>query len=561
MDNKYLDLYKKYKTKYLNLQKKGMLGGGYTLKISLGDIDKIFTNQLTFLDLRGNELFLIRSNIEKETEIIKNQVIEEYNKGKLEYSFSWNENKEDFDYFDLESYNPQYIIEGTFIKDKISSKFFLTEDKKLYKISIQKNKCDIIILILTNTGNLEENYADMKEKEDDNLFGKITNKEGKIEYKGNIQITKNTDSTKKSRQTEINIKTTSVEIDGVIHNYDYDINLSSITDIIQEFNFQQEYDKLKKNHFCETSTILYKQIYNSYYIEEYLNNVKLYSFLTKYSNIIMSKILLNKIAIKEEDIKTVCNDEIFRQQLLMNTMKRVNTTFTKGILLKNIENNSVFDLEDLNKTYPTENFKVIFDTGNSTTTLIGEKFVKALGLIPKKTFTHSVVGVSVSAAEKFNEVVELEISFNTTLTNIDIKKSIKIRAYVGSNPTILLLGQGNGVLYELFKNSYCIGYDFDRVKYEEKCEHSMKKIEEYIKVINYIYENLYNAGRYSDIESNIRTKIREGILDKPITMYINCIKTDEYLKKIDTIYSRAKKIKEKITSSSGIREFSDFFGL
>lgn len=66
MNKNYLDLYKKYKTKYLNLQN-NMLGGNYTLKFMLGDSEKIFTKQLTFLDLRENQLFITKSNLLKET--------------------------------------------------------------------------------------------------------------------------------------------------------------------------------------------------------------------------------------------------------------------------------------------------------------------------------------------------------------------------------------------------------------------------------------------------------------------------------------------------------------
>lgn len=52
-----------------------MLGGDYTLKFMLGDSEEIFTKQLTFLDLRENQLFITKSNLLKRNITYKNFLI------------------------------------------------------------------------------------------------------------------------------------------------------------------------------------------------------------------------------------------------------------------------------------------------------------------------------------------------------------------------------------------------------------------------------------------------------------------------------------------------------
>jgi len=258
------------------------------------------------------------------------------------------------------------------------------------------------------------------------------------------------------------INNINIKKDGSHIEYDRDsIDVFRIT----PFNFQESYDRLKKTiNYCPESTILYKQLYNNFYTNLYFQNTDYAPIITKNFGILMENILINIVNKKRESITKICSTQDLRNNLLRNTMKRINTQFFDGFQIKNKKDKFV----DISKT----GGHITFDTGNATISIIDEDLVDELKLDKISFFPIVISGVTSDATSnnKLSKYVEVELKLPPNIETIP-DKVYKIKAYVktkevGNLSKQLLLGQSALGLKLFFDDSYCIGYNDTRQKYE-----------------------------------------------------------------------------------------------
>ncbi len=188
-------------------------------------------------------------------------------------------------------------------------------------------------------------------------------------------------------------------------------------------------------------------------------------------------------------------------------MKHIETSHTNGFLLKNNSNRFV-PINSLGDRY-----KIIFDSGNSSICMININFVRALNLTPIKTFKISTMGTTGDTIEN-NEYVIIEIQLDPNKFNIDIGKTFKFKAYVQHRglQNTLLFGQSAYSLKQFFDESYCIGFDTTRIKYDKK--------------IRDIKSNLVS---YHDMYTDILQEMNKLFATRNITEFIYSI-TSIYLR-------------------------------
>ena len=222
--------------------------------------------------------------------------------------------------------------------------------------------------------------------------------------------------------------------------------------------------------------------------------------------------------------------------ILSNIMKRIETTQRDGVFIKKSDN-TFLQLKSLNN-----NFKLIFDTGNASHTIITKDIVTALGLIPKKTFAIQLSGVAgASAMIKTNTYVDIELYFDPNLTNINIDKRFKFRAYVQESglTNTILLGQSSYGLKQFFDNSYCIGYDSSRLEYERNKKFAEESYKEYEQILSQTLKFFQNIDKF---DYSLYSKVMLDIHKINVSELLGYIDYDM----IDKLYDIVKNILENI---------------
>lgn len=521
----YHQKYIKYKTKFIELKK--IIGGGNG-KIYLDDKD--ITTQLTmlFYDLSTNILSAKLDPIPSDVNISNTNNL--YSTPNANYNLIKSTESLLYKIFNI----PEDNILHVSYKDN-NSKIEICSKYKLFNINFTSNNYNYSVYILTNINDLLPNYF-INDPNTSSLFV-LNIKENDIEkfnLSGYCQIRKSI--TRKKDGKNLNEILFDVK---KINNQDLEI--SDIIDlpnlIVTSFDFQKSYDKLKNTeNYCPESTILYKHIYQTYYNTYMIENNNLFNILFNNFGNLLEHIIFQKIKTKQNVIKQLCNNADSRKMILSNIMKRIETTQRDGVFIKKSDNIFV-QLKSLNN-----NFKLIFDTGNASHTIITKDIVTALGLIPKKTFALQLSGVAgASAVIKTNTYVDIELYFDPNLTNINIDKRFKFRAYVQESglTNTILLGQSSYGLKQFFDNSYCIGYDSSRLEYERNKKFAEESYKEYEQILSQTLIFFQNIDKF------------DFVTYSKIMLDINKINVSELLgyidyDMIDKLYDIVKNILENI---------------
>jgi hypothetical protein len=218
-----------------------------------------------------------------------------------------------------------------------------------------------------------------------------------------------------------------------------------------------------KYNFCIESNILNKSIYNSIFTDITFTNNKQVILIRDNFGYILQHIMVSRLLSNKDNIKEICSNDMERHILLGNTMKRLNTTYTDEFIIKD-------------KTGKFVNIKnagtLIFDTGNASVCIVGIDFLKKLGYGEKDfkpMLTTETSGVG-KGSVSYNKYVELTIKIDPINKNTSLDKEYSFVAFVGMETLqdTLLLGQSAQSLRQFFQDSYCIGYNSDRAKYEKE---------------------------------------------------------------------------------------------
>jgi hypothetical protein len=516
----YYKKYLKYKSKYMFL-KKYQVGGGNIIISDGISFDK--TNiklSIMYYDITNDTIkgTISKSiipndiNLENGTKIEIDDIIYQ----KINYENSYFKN------FSIEI--PSYILQITYNNNIIE----LTPTHKIFILKFIKNDIIYKLQIMTELNNLDStNYYSINDFTpfildiNNNIFGgvckiiKLENKKKNIIF--NIE----------------RINDSLINITNIINFNDFEYNV---------FNFQESYDKLKKKYdFCNESTILYKHIYNTFFTNKMLINYDNYIILQNNFGKLLEKCLFQDIINNEMNIKEICSTDVKRINLLQNTMKRIDTSYTNGFLIKDSKGDFI-KLEDISP------FKIIFDTGNATPCIIHEDFVKLLKLPTKETFKLFTQGAS-GHPMKYNSYVEIEIKIDPEMKNYNINKIFKFRAYVHKGMGIentLLLGQASYSLKSFYDNSYCIGFDTDKNKFTSNKTIKNINRDRTMELFTILYDELINKTdiglQYSDLEY-IYLFLND--IDDINNIFTYAI-TDSDYQIMDNLYNKIYQIKERL---------------
>ena len=523
----YQEKYLKYKAKYLSLQQKG---GAGVINIGVKQLSSELT--LLFFDnnsfrANGIQSSINESIIEGQTKNINSDLIIRQDKNLVS----------NFNIFNLKSFNPEYCLE---IINK--SRLIITNEYKLFILENNNSEYNYKVYILALLDDLNKtNFID-------NIPGKnsiiiIEIKEGLLNYRFEGTIIFNGKDENNMRNNKINL-TLFTE-----NNITTKINIQnkSIEDLIYyKFDMQEYYDNfVKPKKICYQSSILYKHIYNSYLTKIYLENQDTFIIVKTFGKIIEKK-LENEIDLIKDNIEKICSSNEHRFELLKNVMKRIKTSYQDNIEIKNSQNNWI-KINDINLN--NDKTTIIFDTGNSTITMIGSDIIQALGLRTQNSFNLNIAGITKEGI-KSNKIVEIELKLVDSDYNIG--KTFKIIGYEDIiNKNKILLGQSSEDLKQFFRNSYCIGYDTSANDYKDIFKLYLQQfnkykniLEEFIKITNQIIFNKFNkieidAFSYNVLLKLINIKVK---LSKIISMFTNT----KYIQEITKLYQNCLLLKQNI---------------
>jgi hypothetical protein len=523
----YHQKYLKYKTKFIELKK--IIGGGKG-KIYIND--KEITSQLSMLlyNLSDNILSAQLAPVDSDVKI------SEKNKSLSTPSAHYNLIKSTesllYKIFNIQEDN---ILHVSYTDN--NSNIEICSTYKLFNINFASNNYNYSLYILSNISDLLSPNYFINDSTTSSLFVLNIKEEdiNKFEVSGNCQIRK---SEKKNTTTKKYLNEILFDVTKINNQ---DLIITNIIDlpnfIVTRYDFQKSYDKLKNTeNYCPESTIIYKHIYQTYYNKYMIENNDLFNILYNNFGNLLEHIIFQKIKKNQNMIKQLCNNADSRKMVLSNIMKRIETTQKDGVFIRKSDDTFV-QLKSLNN-----NFELKFDTGNASHTLITKDIVNALGLKPKKTFAIEVLGVAgASAMIKANTYVDIELYFDPNLTNINIDKKFKFRAYIQESglTNMILLGQSAYGLKQFFDNSYCIGYDSSRLEYERKkinAEESYRKYDNILSTTLTFFQNIDNFN------SDLYRHLMPDIIDMKVSNLLGYIDYD----KIDELYNIKTNILEVI---------------
>lgn len=414
-------------------------------------------------------------------------------------------------------------------------------NKKYKMFIVSKNVNDYVktLYICTPFNNLESNGIDMLDWDD--YIVEIKNANHTFTINGLTKIYKKEIDKKSVRIIDflilniiafgkvINFMSRIESMTNIIYTYDmFDL---------YKFDFQKSYDDVIKTkyNFCIESNILNKSIYNSIFTDISMTDNKQVAIIRDHFGYILQHIMITRLLLNEDNIKEICSNDMERHILLGNTMKRLNTTYNDEFMIKDKSGNFV----NIKKAGT-----LIFDTGNENSCIVGINFLRKLGynetdFKPMLTIETSGVG---KGSISYNKYIDLTIKIDPSVKNISLNKEYTFVAFVGTETLqdILLLGQSARSLRQFFQDSYCIGYNSDREKYEQAKTQIMKdydelnkKLDELIKIHsnNIISDKVYFI--YMSINKNIFTRFLQLIDNKTeLIKYENLISKVRHIKRL-----------------------------
>jgi hypothetical protein len=320
---------------------------------------------------------------------------------------------------------------------------------------------------------------------------------------------------------------------------------------LYKFDFQKSYDDVIKTkyNFCIESNILNKSIYNSIFTDISMTNNKEVSMVRDNFGYILQHIMITRLLHNRDDIKEICSNDMERHILLGNTMKRLNTTYIDEFMIK--DKNAQF-INIMNAG------QIIFDTGNANLCIVGIDFLKKLGYSDKdfkpmlETATSGVGKGSIT----YNRYIELTLKIDPKVKNTSLNKEYTFIAFVGMETLkdTLLLGQSAHSLRQFFQDSYCIGYNSDRVEYEKNKAQTNKDYNE----INSILDELIQ------IHTN-RLVIEKAIMmyaklnTSLFTRFLQLVDNKTDLNKYDILINKLQQIKKLLESEPNKSVYGEIF--
>ena len=468
----YQQKYLKYKNKYLELKNNNLHGGEITITFQ-NPIDKPYEdfihNHTTFCyidinyEIKGmRDTNSISVNIEiPDTNEIRSDmcIYKMINYAELTEFEQKNINQTDNRILYIEMKEP-----ATRGCEKINTK--ITPTHKIFNCSKKVNNTTYNLCIISDLNSLDDNNK--RTTKDNGAPGifllNITNTTMNIEFNGTIIIGQN------KNIVINNIDNHKLPEPMIITN-----NILNLF-IIQPFNFQKAYDNLKQtNNYCPQSSILYKYIYNFMYTGIYFRHTNIIDILSDNFGLVLEELMKLYINKNKTKIEEICKSDKYRNKILQNTMKRINTTFYDGFEIKNGSNSFV--------TIESTGGHVTFDTGNAAITLIDDDLVNVLKLTKYNFFGISISGVTSSSQPARNimrHYVIIELKLPKHIETIP-NKIYTIKAFVkttdiGSLSKQILLGQSALGLKLFFDDAYCIGYNDEKHKYFARMETNKEEL-------------------------------------------------------------------------------------
>ncbi len=499
----YYEKYLKYKNKYLNLSNKQNnfnIQQGGAINIQNGNINTDITNMVSLFALRRNKFssyrILNEINLTNENHSVELQV----DNGFITVDFNPTSNE----ITSTIRPNNNSIYTSELNLNNKTKKFIIIRrtDTEIYQFTITANY---------ETGLNQTNYIETTTPAN---FSITINKNGQTDlFEGEVTIRLEVSPT-------CNFDFTINKINNENCSFKFITN-SVESFFLKDFNFQESYDRMKESRYnaCIESTLLNKHIYNTLYTNESLNNsAQLLNTLNRYGGI-LEEILKYKYT-NNTNIRNICSNENERKKILKNVMKRINTTFKEDeFLIKNSSDRFITLTQlNLNSVIDNSDFKIVFDTGNSSVTTIGIDLVAALGLREKHIFDTKSFGVTGHSSIN-NTYVDVELKMNPNNTNISLEsdKIYKFKAMVTHNSlkNTLLLGQSAEGLKSFFDNSYCVGFNFLR----QKSDQEMNEIKEQLNIfLRNIFEilcitvYLFLSAKYNTIDVRLLNTFTKQIV-------------------------------------------------
>lgn len=512
----YMKKYIKYKKKYL--EKKNMLGGNNN-KIKFGDC---YGNAEYDVDIKNLNFYTFRNitpfsftNVS-----VKEDKLTGLSKQKLDKQIIYKyENDTKFTFDLIDNLSEEKMNEINEIK-RYKSNIDLSDGKYLIKYYYnEKLRCmltsNIKIYFLVDIILIEKLGFDLlKFYYRDNINNIIVEGDYKLENKGlrlifnKINNTELEDIDRQILKVDffIQTKTDYLKIFG-------NIQENILQQTIKSFDFESFYDKnIKPIKICNNSKLLAKNFSSSILNLLYVKYDFIKTLVNKYPNI-LENILIQILEGNKSKINANCSNESDRKFLLTNILKKLNTFIEDDIQISvnKINGEEFVKISDLTSE-SGEHFKVILDTGNSSTTLIGKNFAKALKYPQTKSLRLTSIGVNLNASSTIENKINFKIKFDNK--NIDIGKTYEIEAYISDNfdPDTLLIGNYDDSLTKIFSTSYCVGYEYDISKYsmqKRKYKIDIGEFEEKIKEI----KNFCLTNNYNNMEQQIIIKNKKLLND------------------------------------------------
>jgi len=320
---------------------------------------------------------------------------------------------------------------------------------------------------------------------------------------------------------------------------------------LYKFDFQKSYDEVIKSkyNFCIESNILNKSIYNSIFTDISITDNKQVAIIRDNFGYILQHIMISRLLYYEGNIKEICSNDMERHILLGNTMKRLNTTYTDEFIIKD-KNGNFVNIKNAGT--------LIFDTGNANVCIAGIDFLKKLGYSEKdfkpmlKTETSGVGKGSVS----YNKYIELTLKIDPKVKNTSLNKEYTFVAFIGMEtlPDTLLLGQSAESLRQFFQDSYCIGYNSDRAKYEQAKSQIMKDYDELNKKLDELI-NIHSKNIITEQAILIYATLNKNIF----TRFLQLVNNKEDINKYDILINKLQQIKRLLESDPNKSVYGEIF--
>ena len=347
----------------------------------------------------------------------------------------------------------------------------------------------------------------------------------------------------------------------------------------QYYDYEDAYDKLKKNIILQLNKnvesdklidmrkylMLLKTLYNTSYNELFLElPTDVLMFLELYHGLISQIIIYKLYAKYHQQIKNIVTNEKMINQIMKYTSKRINTHQTDvTIIIKHGTENSEcklsgsllhgYQYDDNGQCiFPTIEedaaesnlhlrgvakkilYNIIFDTGNSSSTLIGKGFLNyichLMGTNSLNLHYHAlmfpIISNGIGGTMSTSNYIELQIKFNSEIshgnkTAYNLYPTLITNKDASLYNTILL---GHGDLVNIFKDNYCVYYDIDRTKHDLLLARKVMIYDEIITSHELVISELHTIMQYGLPRNSREELFMQMEIRKTVRLY-NDIKT------------------------------------